>query len=91
MGGRQVKKGRRKGLQGRENSLHIGLKGETQEGTTGALSSMWLEQRVCKCMTESVLGEVGEEGRAFTHIRARLAQQSSPPPPTFSYLALLSE
>ena len=49
---------------------------------------MWLGQRVCKGVTERVLrGEAGEAGRA--HIRARLAQRG-PPPPTVSYLALLS-
>lgn len=56
---------------------------------SGALSSsVWLGQRVCKGVTERVLrGEAGEAGRA--HIRARLAQRG-PPPPTVSYLALLS-
>lgn len=66
--------------------------GETQQAAFGALSSSeWLGQRACLCVTEGAWrGEAGKVGRAVAHIRARLAQQGSPPPPTFSYLALLS-
>lgn len=84
-GRRTSKEGEERPLGQREQPGHR-PGGEPQQGMFGALSSSaWLEQRVCECTTRGMSrGEAGEVGRAVAHIRARLAQQGSPSPPTAS-------